>query len=66
MQVMSRLLTLKEAAKVARRGEWTIRRWVKDRGLPANRPGGTGHYLIDSDDLEAFLRRHKIERPQSN
>lgn len=47
------MLTVPEAAKVARRDPETVRRWIR-AGKLAARKVGTQH-LIDQDDLAAFL-----------
>lgn len=47
------MLTVPEAAKVARRDPETVRRWIR-AGKLAARKVGTQH-LIDQDDLTAFL-----------
>jgi uncharacterized protein len=47
------MLTVPEAAKVARRDPETVRRWIRAGKLAAQKIG-TQH-LIDQDDLAAFL-----------
>jgi excisionase family DNA binding protein len=49
-------LTVNEAAKLAGRKPYTIRRWIKEGGLKATRinlGGPKGRLLIDSSDLFA-------------
>jgi excisionase family DNA binding protein len=53
---ISELLTTTQAAKVAGKNVRTIVSWIHSGKLSASRlPGGRGPYLIDPDDLSAFL-----------
>lgn len=50
------MLTVPEAADIMGRSRATIRRWIKNKGLPAERVRGrSGHeYRIDPEDLHEF------------
>ncbi|WP_197413706.1 helix-turn-helix domain-containing protein [Sphingobium baderi] len=48
------LLTVREAASIARVSEPTIRRWLRCEGLP--RFGSKGRVRIDKADLVKFLK----------
>ena len=52
-------LTIKEAAKVSRLGESTIRLYIRKRELKAHQVGG--RVIIKRADLEQFLEAHPIE-----
>lgn len=47
------MLTVMEAAKMARRDPETIRRWIRSGKLRSRRLGA--QYIIDEDDLAEFL-----------
>jgi len=52
------LLTVREAASIARVSEPTIRRWLRCEGLP--RFGSKGRVRIDQADLMKFLKGEGI------
>ena len=52
------LLTVREAASIARVSEPTIRRWLRCEGLP--RFGSKGRVRIDQADLMKFLKGEAI------
>jgi excisionase family DNA binding protein len=54
------MLTVPEAAKVARRDPETVRRWIRAGKLAAHKVG-TQH-LIDEDDLTAFVGKGAVHR----
>jgi excisionase family DNA binding protein len=58
-----RELTVRQAARRARRAEETIRRWIWSGRLPARKRGHT--YVVLEQDLDATLaqRRPRAERP---
>lgn len=51
------LLTAAEAAEVLRMTPWEIRRKIRDGKIPATKPGRA--WLIDEDDLAAYIDAHK-------
>lgn len=56
-QANENVLTLSDVAKLFRKCERTIQRWVKDRRFPQPfRPGGVnGHPLWNRSDIELFI-----------
>jgi excisionase family DNA binding protein len=52
------LLKIRDVADLTGVGYNTVIEWVKS-GLPTIRPVGRRSHLIDPDDLETFLQRHK-------
>lgn len=50
------LLTVRQAATFAQASQPTIRRWIRDEGLPAYRPKEKGRVRIDKADLVKFLK----------
>ena len=50
------LLTVRQAANFAQASQPTIRRWIRDEGLPAYRSKAKGRVRIDKADLVKFLR----------
>jgi excisionase family DNA binding protein len=59
MAKLTELLTVKEAAKVLNKHPGTIRRWIKEKRLPARKLAGKyGLYLIRKDDvLEMMIKK---------
>jgi len=55
-------LPLREAAKWAGVSPRTIKRWVK-RGLPTYQAGSKNKVLIRSEDIDKFLTRKLIPKP---
>jgi len=56
MAKLKDFLTVKEAAKVLKKHPGTIRRWIRERRLPAQKLGGKyGIYLIPRNDLLEFM-----------
>ena len=53
------LLTAAEAAGVLRMTPWEVRRKIRDGKIPATKPGRA--WLIDEDDLAAYIDAHKRE-----
>ena len=51
------LLTVKQAAKRCSVCEKTVRRWIKDRGLPVSRPPPGRIIRIAEIDLAKFIGR---------
>lgn len=51
------LLTAAEAAGVLRMTPWEVRRKIRDGKIPATKPGRA--WLIDEDDLAAYIDAHK-------
>ena len=49
------LLTVSEAARLTKRHQNTIRRWIYQGHLPAQKVGRLGHFRIRRGDLEAAL-----------
>lgn len=50
------ILTVKEAARVLKKHPGTIRRWIRERKLPAKKLGGKyGIYLLSRNDLLEFM-----------
>lgn len=52
------LLTAEEAAQFLRLDVNTVRRYIRERRLPAAKIGRS--YLIRADDLEAFLKQRTL------
>lgn len=50
-----RLLTVAEVCELVRVHPQSVRRWIKEDGLPAIQFGGRTGYRIRLSDLEAFL-----------
>jgi len=48
-----------EIAKIAGVTEWSVRRWVKECGLPAHRPPGTRIIRILGREFEEWLRKNE-------
>jgi excisionase family DNA binding protein len=59
MVKLNELLTVKEAAKMLDKHPSTIRRWIKEKKLPAKKLSGKyGIYLIQRDDiLELMIKK---------
>lgn len=51
---MIQLYTCPEVAEICKVQPETVRQWIKDKKLPASKPGR--EYLIDEEDLRAFLK----------
>lgn len=59
---MKDFLTVKEAAKHLKRHPSTIRRWIKERKLPARKLAGKyGVYLISRSDILEFMMNKVME-----
>jgi excisionase family DNA binding protein len=57
------VLTMKEAAAYANVSEQTVKRWIRDEGLPKLQPTGRGGAVrIDPDELDDFLARDSGQR----
>jgi len=54
------LLTVRQAATFAQASQPTIRRWIRDEGLPAYRAKEKGRVRIDKADLVKFLKGEAI------
>lgn len=49
-------LTVKEAAKILKKHPGTVRRWIRERRIPAQKLGGKyGIYLIARSDVLEFM-----------
>jgi len=56
---MPEYLSVPEAAKLINKSELTIRRWIKDRKLKANKLSSGGNqdrYIIERKNFETFLK----------
>jgi excisionase family DNA binding protein len=53
---MEQLLTLREAAAIARVSEGTIRNWIRAGDLRAAQAVPRGRYRIAAEELEEILR----------
>ena len=63
MKKIKDILTVKEAAKVLKKHPATIRRWIRERKLPAEKLSGKyGIYLIARSDLLEFRLQSLIEK----
>ena len=52
------LLTVNEVAAILKITPTTVLRWIRDRKLPATKPGGDRMgYRIRADDLEQLINR---------
>jgi excisionase family DNA binding protein len=56
-------LSIASAAPVLGVSVFTLRRWIRERRLPYHRVGR--RIVLDRRDLEAFLRRCRIEARES-
>jgi excisionase family DNA binding protein len=55
-------LTVKEAAKYLKKHPATVRKWIKERKLKAQKLGGKyGIYLIDRNDMMEFVMSRVME-----
>lgn len=55
-------LTVEETAKYLKKHPSTIRRWIKDKKLPATKLGGKyGVYIIQRSDLLEFMMTKVME-----
>jgi excisionase family DNA binding protein len=60
---MKEYLTVKEAAKYLKKHPSTIRRWIKERKLRAEKIAGKyGVYLISRSDLLEFMMSKVMEK----
>lgn len=50
-------VTIQQAADYLGVSERSIRRYIKEYGLPVHKPGG--RYLISIEELETWIRRHE-------
>lgn len=56
------ILTVKEAAKVLKKHPGTIRRWIREKKLPAKKLSGKyGIYLIFRNDILEFMIQSLME-----
>ena len=58
------MLTVPEAARLARRNPETIRRWIRSGRLPAERVGS--HYVLDEDELFAVVGSDMMPLPEGS
>lgn len=59
---LKNILTVKEAAKVLKRHPGTLRRWIKEKRLPATKLSGKyGIYLVSREDLLEFMIQGLME-----
>ena len=55
-------LTVEEAAKILKKHPGTIRRWIRERRLPAQKLGGKyGIYLIARSDVLEFMIQNLVK-----
>jgi len=55
------MLTVAEVAKRMKTTPATILRWIRDRRLPASKPGGDRMgYRIDPADLAALIKKYRV------
>jgi excisionase family DNA binding protein len=53
---LKNILTVQETAKMLKRHPGTIRRWIRDKKLPATKLSGKyGIYLITREDILEFM-----------
>jgi excisionase family DNA binding protein len=59
MSQLKDLLTVREAGKILKKHPGTVRRWIKDKRLPAKKLAGKyGLYLVRKDDvLELMIKK---------
>jgi len=55
----SKRLSVTRAAPILGVSPFTVRRWIRERRLPYHRVGR--RIVLDERDLEAFLRRCRVE-----
>lgn len=59
---LKNILTVKEAAKVLKKHPATIRRWIKEKKLPATKLSGKyGIFLITREDILEFMIQGLME-----
>ncbi len=59
---LKNILTVKEAAKVLKKHPGTIRRWIREKRLPATKLSGKyGIYLITREDILEFMIQGLME-----
>lgn len=60
-----RVLTTFQAADYCQVSPFTIRNWIESGALPAYKTPG-GHRRIRKDDLDEFLKKHKMPGPEAS
>ena len=50
-------MSIQQAADYMGVSERSVRRYIKQYGLPVHKPGG--RYLISIEELEAWIKRHE-------
>jgi excisionase family DNA binding protein len=59
---LKNILTVKEAAKLLKKHPGTIRKWIRERKLPATKLSGKyGIYLITREDILEFMIQGLME-----
>jgi len=59
---LKNILTVKETAKMLKKHPGTIRRWIRDKKLPAIKLSGKyGIYLITREDILEFMIQGLME-----
>lgn len=55
-------LTVKEAAKILKKHPGTIRRWIREKRIPAQKLGGKyGIYLVARSDILEFMIQNLVK-----
>ena len=63
MAKIENILTIKEASKVLKKHPGTIRRWIRERKLPAKKLSGKyGIYLLSREDILEFMIKGLMEK----
>jgi excisionase family DNA binding protein len=61
MAKLKDFLTVKEVAKILKKHPGTVRRWIRERKLPAKKLGGKyGIYLVARSDVLEFMIKNLV------